>query len=564
MYKAVCRVALVVMAFFGMQGGAVADTGVDTAPAAQPEPVVQNSSPPKQPQAEAAGNTALVNIERFEIVGNTLLDKGEVGRILDPYKGQGKSFADIQRALEALEGAYRAAGYSAVHVTTPEQDITEGAVVFIVTEAVIGKVILSGNQHYDEANIRSALPALKENATPSARKLSENIRLANENPTRQIDVVLAVSDQEGRVDAKVNVKDESPHKMFVTLDNTGNQNTGMYRTGIGYQHNNLFNRDHAATLNYITSPGHVRQVTQFSGSYRLPLYGSGDSIDLIAAYSDTNAGTTSTVAGPLSFSGKGDVLSARYNYYLPRQGEYAAKIIAGIDHRAYINNCTIMNVACPGVGDVTVHPVSIAYEGNMTTTTYAGNYNVALARNIPGGSRGGAANFSAARPSPTGGPGARADYTILRFNGSLLGALPHDLQYRIAANAQYTPGALVSGESFGIVGANAVRGFVERELSSDKGYVLNFELYTPELAKAAGMENGSLRLLGFIDHGRGWKVPLAGETPEHLSVGSVGAGMRLAYSKNLMAKLDLARVVDGGGNVRRGKSRGQINIVATW
>ncbi|HZW25653.1 MAG TPA: ShlB/FhaC/HecB family hemolysin secretion/activation protein [Gallionella sp.] len=514
------------------------------------------------------GNTPLVRIERFRVVGNTLLDDGMVQQLLAPYLGEAKSFTDIQRALEALEEAYRKAGYSAVSIITPEQEIAAGEITFIVTEAVIGKVIISGNQHYDEDNIRNALPALEEGASPSVRKLSENLRLANQNPTRQTDVILALSDEEGKVDAKVNVEDESPHKFFATFDNTGNQSTGQYRAGIGYQHNNLLNRDHAATLNYVTSPDHVRQVTQLSASYRLPLYALGDSIDLIAAYSDTDAGTTSTVAGPLSFSGQGKILSARYNFYLPRKGEYSSKITAGIDYRAYVNNCTLGAFGAAGCGaaaaDVTVHPVSISYEGTWTTPAYVADYSLSLVRNIPGGARGGSADVAAARPSPVGGAGARGDYSLLRFTGNLAGALPDNWQYRLTGNAQYTPSALISGESFGLAGSTAVRGFLEREFSSDKGYVLNLELYTPELAPKLDFEDSSVRLLGFADHARGWKVPLAGELPESISLGSIGLGLRWSYGKNLMLKADLARVVDTAGTVSRGRSRGQIGVVLTW
>lgn len=533
----------------------------------QDAPAFTESIPSAQ-ASETNGNTALVHINNFDVKGNTLLDAALIESLLAPFKGEGRSYADIQRALEALEGAYRGAGYSAVHVNTPEQEVTEGIITFEVIESRVGKVILSGNEHYDNDNIRSALPALAEGATPSARSLSSDIRLANENPTRQLEVVLAVGEEENTVDAKVNVQDSSPHKFFLTLDNTGNQNTGMYRTGIGYQHNNLFNRDHAATFNYSTSPSHANNVTQFSASYRLPLYSLGDSIDLIAAYSDTDAGTTSTVAGPLSFSGKGHVYSARYNYYFPRQGDYTSKIIGGLDYREYLNNCSLGVFGAAGCGpaafDITVRPVSLTYNGTLTKPAHVFDYAATLVRNLPGGSKGGTADFNAVRPSLIGDAGAPADYTILRMNGSFSGILPENWQYRMAANAQYTADALVSGESFGLVGANSVRGFLEREVSSDKGYVLNAELYTPDLASKLDMQNGSFRLLGFVDHSSGQVVPLAGETATRTTAGSIGAGVRFTYGKNLMAKLDWARVTQGAGNRVAGSNRGHISVVGSW
>ena len=121
------------------------------------------------PEVPASSNSPLVRIDHFQVKGNTLLAADLIERLLAPYTGEGRSFTDIQRALDALEGAYRSAGYGAVNVATREQDVTEGTVVLEVTESVIGQVSLSGNQYYDKENIRAALPALVEGSTPSAR-----------------------------------------------------------------------------------------------------------------------------------------------------------------------------------------------------------------------------------------------------------------------------------------------------------------------------------------------------------------------------------------------------------
>lgn len=548
--------ACLLLALLGMVSSPVLAQEVKKGSVAQEQrmtPVPQDVAP--------NGNTALVRIEHFKIEGNTLLDPGLIARVLEPYKGDNRGYADIQRALEALEGEYRKAGYSAVHVVTPEQEVAKGTITFQVIETKVGKVTLKGNKFYDKTNIRNALPALVEGYTPSARELSQNIRLANENPTRQMDVVLALGEEDNTVDATVNVQDSSPRKFFITLDNTGSATTGMYRTGVGFQHNNLFNRDQAMTLNYVTSPDHVKDVTQLSASYRMPLYSVGDSIDLIVAHSDTNAGTSPIVGGfLLTFSGKGDVYGVHYNHYLPRQGDYASKIIAGLDYRSYLNNCSLAGTVCAGVPDMVVFPLTLSYGGTLTKPTRIIDYSASIVHNLPGGTSGGPGVFNSART------GAKADYTLMRFNGSLAGALPQDWQYRVAGNLQYTQDALVSYESFGLVGANAVRGFTEREVSNDEGYVLNFELYSPELATKLHFQDGSFRLLGFVDQGQGSKVLLPGEAMVRNQVGSYGAGFRYAYGKNVTASFDLAWVTAAGGSTTTqiGDHRGQVAVMVNW
>src|SRR5688572_3031803 len=89
------------------------------------------------------------DINRFEVTGNRLLPAAEIERLVAPYTGKNKDFADIQRALEALEQAFRDLGYGVVQVLLPEQDITRGVVQFRVLQPRIGKVIIEGNTQFN-------------------------------------------------------------------------------------------------------------------------------------------------------------------------------------------------------------------------------------------------------------------------------------------------------------------------------------------------------------------------------------------------------------------------------
>ena len=212
------------------------------------------------------------DITRFNVVGNTLLKPDEIERVIAPYVGKQKDFADIQRALESLEQAYRDRGYGVVQVLLPEQDITRGVVQLRVIEPRIGKVVIEGNQRYDEGNIRRSLPSLKPGTTPDSLAIARNLQLLAENPVKQTTVLLKAGATENQVDAAVKVTDDRPYKFAATLDNTGTRETGNYRTGIGFQHANLWNRDHIFNAQFITSPNHVADVKIYGAGYRIPLY----------------------------------------------------------------------------------------------------------------------------------------------------------------------------------------------------------------------------------------------------------------------------------------------------
>lgn len=515
-------------------------------------------------QSSAQEASESFDIQRFQIEGNTLLRNDELDAVVQPFTGKGRVYGDVKRALEALRQRYVASGYSVVWVVAPEQDLDRGFVTLRVIEGRIGTVSVEGNRFYDDENIRASLPALRENTSPRAGDISADSQLGNENPAKQVDVVLRPGAEPGVVDAVVDVIDVAPFKAFMTFDNTGNRQTGEYRLGVGVQHANLFNRDHVGTLSYVTSPDKANQVSLYSASYRLPLYSLGDSMDFIAAFSDVSAGTTQTVAGPLAFSGQGTVYGARYNQLLERRGVYSHRVVYGLDYRAYKNSCSLGVFGAAGCGpaavDVTVRPVSVTYSGNWNQPGRITDFYVGLTQNLPGAAKGRESDFNAARPDLSGASGAPANYRILRFGGSTVGAFESNWQVRAALSMQYSPDALVSGEQFGVAGATAVRGFLEREVARDSGYFANLELYSPNLVGTMVPGEGNLRGLLFYDVAMAANNPLPGELRQKVSIASVGAGLRWNIQRNFNLRFDLARVVDAGGSKLAGDFRGHVSV----
>jgi hemolysin activation/secretion protein len=521
------------------------------------------------------------DIARFQIEGNTLLPEAEVQRAVAPLVGEKRVYGDIQKALEALEQAYRRAGFSTVQVYVPEQELTGGVVRLVVTEGVIGKVVISGNRYFDAGNIRRSLPALQEGRAPNLRQMSENIQLANDSPARQLEVTLGVSEEEGKVDAKVLVAEDRPQRAFATVDSTGTQATGRSRVGLAYQHANLFDRDHNLTLAYTGSadtPVGVK-VDIFSVGYRIPFYALGDSLDFIYGKSGVNTPSSSpTLGGALGIVGKGDVFGLRWNHHFARRGEYSSKLIYGFDYKYINSRCTTagspasIEPPTPPIASCvpyTTRPVSVTYSGQKQSPGQVLDYSLGLAHNLALGSHYTNVDGATDRYSylTSGNRPTREDFNIVRLGGSYLKAFQNDWQMRLAASGQYGGNPLVAAEQFGLVGSSAVRGFNERAAAADSGYFVNAELYTPELGKKADTR-ASLRLLMFYDFARGanHNVAAGSLTPAKIGVASVGAGVRYAIGKDFSLRFDLAQVLDAGppNTKERGDRRGHLNLMLAF
>jgi hemolysin activation/secretion protein len=486
------------------------------------------------------------DINRFDIVGNTLLPAEDVAKLVAPFTGKNKDFADIQRALEALEQAYRERGYGVAQVILPEQDITRGVVQFRILQPRIGRVTVEGNTHFDAGNIRRSVPSVKEGETPNSKDIATNLQITAEHPSKQTNVLLRSGASEDQVDVNIKVTDEKPWKGFVTLDNTGTSETGNFRLGMGVQHSNLFNRDHTLTATYITSPGHWDDVTIFGLGYRIPYYDLNSSLELIAGYSDVASGS---LPGLFNVSGSGTIAGVRWNLYLPKWGETEQKLAFGLDYRAFRNE-TEFTGGGQVTPDITVRPVSLTYSAQRRMTAAEMSYYAGLATNIPGGNDGDQAAFNASRA------GATESYTLMRYGFSYNRQFQNDWQARLSVNGQYTEDVLVSGEQYGIGGPDSVRGYQLREVAGDRGYSGQAELYTPDFARGTGLtDDYKLRALGFYDWGTvSNNAPLAGELTRD-SIASFGVGARLTYKKLVSLRFDLAHIRQETANRENGSLR---------
>ncbi|WP_422013177.1 ShlB/FhaC/HecB family hemolysin secretion/activation protein [Roseateles sp.] len=509
-----------------------------------------------------SGAEPRVMVREFRVTGNTLLPASRIDDVLAPFKGE-RSLAELQAAAAALQDLYREAGYGAVIAYVPQQSGPSGMATLAVLEGRIRRVVVVGNQVASEAVVRRSLPGLAEGQTPQLRRVDAQVQLANENPSRQVAVSLEAGTAPGDVDANVSVTESPQGTWILGLDNTGNAGSGRLRANVAYQRAGLWDRDHVLSLQFQTSPEKLDSVRVFSASYRAPLYDAGLVLDAFAAYSDVDGGTTSTVAGPLQFSGKGEVLGVRLGGQLVRNGELVQRLALGLDHRAYINNCAISGLpagACGTAGEsVAVHPLSVDY-----LLQWSGDVPMALQLNLAqgldmGGRHAGAGNFAAVRPGATPG------YTSLRANASTQLKLLEQWQLALRVQGQLSPDALVPGEQFGVGGSTAVRGYEEREVIGDSGLAGSLELYGPNLAGGAFRAVDQFRLLGFVDAGRAMNhlgTPCR-DLQSRCNLSSLGLGARLGGS-GLQVSLDWALALDKGVRTARHDQRVHLRVAYSF
>ncbi len=499
------------------------------------------------PASEEIGAIEL-NVVAYEVSGFNPLSKSRTAAILKKYTGTFSDLRPIFDAAEALEQAIHDKGYQLISVVLPQQPVTN-AVITLKTEGyLISSVNVKNNNHFSAQNVRRTAPDLLEGETPDIRSLQRALSVVNLHPAKRVSVNFLSEDKDDLgIGVTLTVTDKPPKQYFSWVNNTGNEETGEFRLGLGFQHSNMFDRDHIATFTYTTSPDQVEDVEQLGLNYRIPVYRAGGFIDLLAFNSDIETGR---VAEVFNVSGRGETYRLGYTQLFPKTGSYTHQAIFALEDKLFDNEVTFDGTEV--VPDVRSRPLLLGYRNSWKTGKLVFSNELFAAINLSGGSFNSDADYAASRA------GASQDWKALRYHGSVNIPLK---EWTVAGQifAQQSDEPLITGEQFGIGGQRSVRGFEERELTGDSGVFTSLQLFAPPYK--------GVNLLGFLDYGTvSRKNPLEGEIADD-AISSAGLGVRWV-SRNFRwtLELDLAHVLQGSdplgpGQTRDGDHRAHFNLL---
>ncbi len=487
------------------------------------------------------------NIDGFSLDGDNPLGVKQTEDILAPYLGPQSGIEQLRQAAATLEQALIASGYNFHRVNLPPQTLEGGEVKLEILSLVIGSVSTSGNKHFSDDNLRRSLPQLIEGKTPDTAALSRALAVANFNTAKRTRLTFGRGSEDNTLDARIEVRDRKPQQLYGWLNNTGSEQTTRTRIGLGYQHRNLFDRDHNVTATYTTSPEEPDNVRQYGVNYQIPVYSATGTLGLFYVNSDVDSGR---VAEFFDVSGGGEVTGLRYSQILNKIGDFRQRVYVDVSNKTFDNNIDFSGSEI-GV-DVASRPVSVSWQVEWDKLTSNGRVNISFAKNLDGGSLNTVENYAASRP------GAPQDWRAIRLNYSHETNLPANWRLTFNANGQWTDDPMSSGEQLGLGGAYGPRGLEEREAGVDRGMNLKLEFWAPQFPN-------NLQLGGFIDHGFGDRLnPQPGETDSR-SLSSVGISTKWQWGNRLVARFDLGHVVAGFGDeptiTQDGHNRAHFSVV---
>lgn len=484
------------------------------------------------------------DVQRYEVTGANPLRPESIAKILKPYLGRHHGLDGLSAAVDEMERKLKELGYSFHRVILEPQSLSKGVVRLRVYEFKLGQLNVSGNKRFSSENIKRSVPSLIEGRAPNTRLLNLSLAVANEHPDKIMQMVFKEGEKKNTIDVDLKVADKSPHTSYVKLTNTGTDQTGELRLGLGYQYSNLYDKDHITSINFSTSTEQPENVAQWVISYSMPFYDRGD--QLAFYYSDSKIDTTSSIdglTGDFDITGTGQVVGMRYMQTFKQTKGYKQKLFYGLDSKVFNNQILFNNTPTAGTNELKSIPLSVEYEFSRPKGKSPFNLAVSFYQNLIDDQDA----YDLETRSPT------TEWNLLRFR------LKYDLPIgkkllRFKMDTQYTSEPLISSEQFGVGGSESVRGYEERAILGDRGYGLNIELWNTAA-------NKKFRWLAFYDVAETTFIEDIGTGVLKQSPSSLGAGLRWAWKRNVNISADIAQALEDAGETESGDIKLHFNML---
>lgn len=534
----------------------------------RPAPAVPEASAPAAPSTDedrvltpalrglvfvadaAAVKPSGVTEEGVDLTAVPLLDTPAFREKLAARLGKPLTLSGLKAITRDAVLALRAADRPVVDVIAPEQNISSGTVQILVAEGRLGEVRAEGNRWFSSEKLTGEVRIAPGESIPGGA-LMDDLAWLNQNPFRRVDLVFARGAQPGETDVILRTQDRRPWRVYAGYDDSGTPITDEERLFAGFNLGDVFKLGHQFNYQFTTSPDFVK-MRAHSASYVVPLPWR-HTLTVFGSYAESQPDIP-------FFNLEGESWQTGLRYRAPldsfRGVEHA--LIAGVDFKRSDNNLAFGGTTV-FAQSTDVAQLVLGYEAALADRFGSTSLGLTVALSPGGvGGRNDDADYTASRA------GADARYAYARLALERTTLLPADVAWVTRGEAQVASTNLLGSEQLGFGGAASLRGYDEREVNGDGGFVLVNELRGPSfsLFKQAA---DRLTPLAFVDAGVAViHDPLPGEerTVELLSA---GVGLRYTLASNVIARADYGwQLRDSGLSPTGDNHRAHVSVTVAW
>lgn len=487
-----------------------------------------------------------VRINTVEFTDSEIFSESEILKFKSLLEGKDVTEEDLNNFVNIINSQYAKKGIITARAFITESRLNDGIIKIELMEAKIGKVSVEGNRFNRKWFLKSQFSG-KSGDVLDLQKLEKDLRQFNRNARSiKLSAKLQPGEQYGTTDVVLNAKESLPYHFSASWDSFGRDTTGLLRGGLMVSADSLFgfqdrfsfglNKSRSATTPYI--------------DYNIPINRKGTRIGVSYMY------------------GNNKISSGQYDEY---DLEAKTHITSGYITHPLINNEK-------GALNLTSSLNLKFSDANISDYKYSGfkDYNISVGL-------GGHRNFSKSvlygSFYSTNGiiedriRGNKNYFTKLNAEGYYIYYLPKGIIATLKVGGQYSPNDMSYIEQYQIGGISTVRGYTESLLLAPSSYFTSVEMlfpipFLPEKINIPMKKNNSefrlrdsVKFATFFDHGA--VFPYEGKTGSADFLMSVGAGIRMALSKYVTARVYVGIPLMNARNYDQASARTHFDLIVS-
>lgn len=470
-----------------------------------------------------------LSIRSFVVKGSTALSEEEARSILEPFKGEGKTFQDVLDAAAALRRRLGELGYFIADVVVPEQDVTNGSIELIVLEGRIGQVSVeyAPDVVIDRKIIEGYLSTLREGDLVRTRTVERALFLVNDLRGVSATSTFKPGAKPGTADLVVTVEKTPLISGYVDADVNGANASGRQRVGVNLDVNNFINKGGLINIRAIrgmdfgTSLGEPQQTAYGRASFVMPVSRFGFKLGASISKVEYQLGEDPALI-PLGASGTSRIGSVFGSYPFIRSRNLNLIANLQVDNRSFEDIVQLNS----SVGQKGSNVIIAGLNADFRDTLLGGGINLVGLNYTHGRLDLRTPDLISRDAGGTGSPGLRTEgaYEKYQINVGRLQQVTRDWLFYASAQWQGASKNLDSSEKMVLGGAYGIRALSPTEGVGDEGYLGTFEL---RRAIAGKYVPGNLVGTIFYDYGeiRRNHAPIAATTPNADRLDGAGFGV---------------------------------------
>lgn len=478
------------------------------------------------------------------IVNDGIILPPRVAKVFEAYLGKPMSLASLNQMVREAIVAYRKSDLPVVDVLVPEQEVTSGTLQLVVIEGRLGDIVVENNLYTSTSYLQSQI-SLQRGEVLRESQLMEDLMWMNKNPFRRVDLIYSPGQEYGTTDIILRTEDVNPLNLYIGYEDSGTSLLGQDRlvTGLNWGGPLFFGPEDILSYQYSTGFDTDAELEGHTGAWTSYLPWR-HYITLLGATVTSDARII--VDGePIDTGGINRQMGARYAIPLPAISTFNHELELGFDVKSSNSDLFFNRLA---VFDTTTEIIQFTAGYNVVQRDRNGmtridNEIVWAPGNMTSGNDD--ETFQTQRAL------ASAEYVYARSRLERTLDLPGSWQVLARVEGQLSNANLLASETLGAGGYDTVRGFEQRIVRGDNGIVASLELRTPPVSfgQWAGFYNLRDAMVGlvFLDYAYLKNTDLLPDESSHISLSSIGLGIRYQAGENLTVRLDYGWQIDESG-----------------